>query len=218
VCVGGRGETLQCRPPCGTAPSARARRQRVFARPHRVDRRTSSPTKCELSTNGSNATTSSRKGRSSPNPECGPWASVGGWALQRAPRGCRWGLTAPWPTRSCRGAAVRRNRSHREAIAPGPASRRPPAALVSRFRRTISTRKRLTVEELDRWVKFGATWRVVEISDRYVIVDMCQCTGELVQQRDSSDPVVLDYLRTHPRADGVTSSEDGAVMRPWRWS
>ena len=59
----------------------------------------------------------------------------------------------------------------------------------------------LTVEELERWVAFGATWRVVQISDRRAIVDMCQCTGELAQRRDSSDPVVLDYLRSHPPAD-----------------
>ena len=65
----------------------------------------------------------------------------------------------------------------------------------------LEVRPPLTVEELDRWVAFGATWRVVEISDRRAIVDMCQCTGELVQQWDSSDPVVLDYLRNHPRAE-----------------
>jgi hypothetical protein len=65
----------------------------------------------------------------------------------------------------------------------------------------LQVRTPLSVEELDRWVTFGATWRVVEISDRRVIVDMCQCTGELAQRRESSDPVVLDYLRNHPPAD-----------------
>jgi hypothetical protein len=60
---------------------------------------------------------------------------------------------------------------------------------------------RLSVEELERWVAFGAMWRLVEISDRRAIVDMCQCTGELVEQRDSSDPIVLEYLRNHPPAD-----------------
>ena len=59
----------------------------------------------------------------------------------------------------------------------------------------------LTVEELERWVTFGATWRVVQISDGRAIVDMCQCTGELAEQRASNDPIVLEYLRTHPPAD-----------------
>lgn len=60
---------------------------------------------------------------------------------------------------------------------------------------------RLTVEELERWVAFGATWRVVEMSERGAVVDLCQCTGELVEQRESSDPLVLEYLRDHPTAD-----------------
>ncbi len=59
----------------------------------------------------------------------------------------------------------------------------------------------LTIEELERWVTFGATWRVVEISDRRAIVDMCQCTGELVEQRGSNDPIVLEYLRQQPPPD-----------------
>jgi hypothetical protein len=65
----------------------------------------------------------------------------------------------------------------------------------------LDVRPPLTVEELERWVAFGATWRLVEISDRRAIVDMCQCTGELVQQRGSNDPIVLEYLRNHPPAD-----------------
>ena len=60
----------------------------------------------------------------------------------------------------------------------------------------------LTVAELQRWAAFGATWRLVDISDQHAIVDMCQCTGELVQRRDTSDPLVLDYLRHHLVGDG----------------
>jgi hypothetical protein len=59
----------------------------------------------------------------------------------------------------------------------------------------------LTVDELERWVSFGATWRLVEISDNRAVVDLRQCTGELVEQRVASDPLVLDYLRSHPPAD-----------------
>jgi hypothetical protein len=58
----------------------------------------------------------------------------------------------------------------------------------------------LTVEELERWVAFGATWRVVELSDRSALVDLCQCTGELEEQRVADDPAVLQYLREHRAA------------------
>ena len=59
----------------------------------------------------------------------------------------------------------------------------------------------LTVEELERWSNFGATWHVVEISDRRAIVDMCQCTGELEARRVAIDLVVLEYLRNQPTSD-----------------
>ena len=67
--------------------------------------------------------------------------------------------------------------------------------------RSVHVRPPLTVEELERWVAFGATWRVVTISDRRAIIDLCQCTGERVEQRASSDPIVVEYLRSHPPAD-----------------
>ena len=59
----------------------------------------------------------------------------------------------------------------------------------------------LTREELKHWAAFGATWRVVEISDRRAVVDLCQCTGEFVERRNAADPIILDYLRNHPQTD-----------------
>lgn len=53
----------------------------------------------------------------------------------------------------------------------------------------------LTIERLDRWVLFGALWRVVEISDRHATVDFCTCTGELVERAASDDLSVIEYLR-----------------------
>jgi hypothetical protein len=58
----------------------------------------------------------------------------------------------------------------------------------------------VTVEQLERWVASGATWRVVEISDRRALVDLCQCTGDLEEQRVANDPVVVQYLREHRAA------------------
>lgn len=64
----------------------------------------------------------------------------------------------------------------------------------------VALMRPLTVEELERWVAFGATWRVVEISDRGALVDLCQCTGEVEEQRVANDPAVLKYLRDHRAA------------------
>lgn len=53
----------------------------------------------------------------------------------------------------------------------------------------------LTVEHLERWVLAGAHWQVVDISKEHVVVDLCACTGELVERRQSDDSVVIGYLR-----------------------
>jgi hypothetical protein len=66
---------------------------------------------------------------------------------------------------------------------------------------SVDVSRPVTVDELERWESFGATWRLVEISDRRAVVELCQCAGELVEQRGASDPLVLDYLRSHSPAD-----------------
>ena len=53
----------------------------------------------------------------------------------------------------------------------------------------------LTVEELDRWVGFGAQWRLVELTEERAVVDLCTCTGEPVERRMSSDPAVIGHVR-----------------------
>ena len=55
----------------------------------------------------------------------------------------------------------------------------------------------LTVDELERWVAFGARWRLVRITEELAIVDLCQCTGELVEHRETCDPETIEYLRVH---------------------
>lgn len=54
----------------------------------------------------------------------------------------------------------------------------------------------LTLEHLDRWSLSGAHWRVVDVTDHRVVVDLCACTGEPVERRQSNDPAVISYLRT----------------------
>ncbi len=53
----------------------------------------------------------------------------------------------------------------------------------------------LSAEMLERWVSFGARWRAVLITDQRAVVDLCECTGELVERRETEDPEVIKYLR-----------------------
>jgi hypothetical protein len=54
----------------------------------------------------------------------------------------------------------------------------------------------LTLADLERWELFGATWRVVELSDDRALLDMCACTGQLVERRESADRALIDHVRT----------------------
>ena len=54
----------------------------------------------------------------------------------------------------------------------------------------------LTVDALERWVLFGATWRVVHLSDEQAVVDLCTCMGEPVERLESYDPALIAYLRS----------------------
>jgi hypothetical protein len=47
----------------------------------------------------------------------------------------------------------------------------------------------LTIEELERWVAFGASWRPVQIGYDHAVIELCQCTGELVEQRRANHRV-----------------------------
>ena len=60
----------------------------------------------------------------------------------------------------------------------------------------------LTMEQLAHWVDCGAGWRVVHLSDERAVVDLCTCTGELVERRESDDPSLIDYVRFR-RADAA---------------
>jgi hypothetical protein len=53
----------------------------------------------------------------------------------------------------------------------------------------------LTIAALQRWVLFGAQWRIVDLSGESAVVDLCTCTGELVERVQSDDPAVIRYLR-----------------------
>jgi hypothetical protein len=54
----------------------------------------------------------------------------------------------------------------------------------------------LTIDALERWVLFGAQWRLVHLSDERAVVDLFTCTGELLERRESDDAALIDYLRS----------------------
>ena len=56
----------------------------------------------------------------------------------------------------------------------------------------------LTIDALERWVLFGAQWRIVDLSGQRAVVDLCTCTGELVERLESDDPALIRYLRSAP--------------------
>lgn len=53
----------------------------------------------------------------------------------------------------------------------------------------------LTIAALERWVLFGASWAVVESSAGHVLIQLCSCTGEPVERRETRDPTVIAYVR-----------------------
>jgi hypothetical protein len=53
----------------------------------------------------------------------------------------------------------------------------------------------LTLEELDHWVLFGGTWRAVRVAEGRATIELCTCTSEAVERRETSDPGVLARLR-----------------------
>lgn len=54
----------------------------------------------------------------------------------------------------------------------------------------------VSIDDLESWVRAGAHWRVVDVSNERAVVDMCACTGEAMERVASSDPDVIGYLRT----------------------
>jgi hypothetical protein len=56
----------------------------------------------------------------------------------------------------------------------------------------------LTISSLEEWVRAGAGWRLVDISQEHAVVDLLTCTGEPVERVESADAEVITYLRTAP--------------------
>jgi hypothetical protein len=57
----------------------------------------------------------------------------------------------------------------------------------------------ITVPELEHWELHGATWRAVEVSDELAVIELCTCYGEPVDMVQSSEPELIEYVRSHPQ-------------------
>jgi hypothetical protein len=67
----------------------------------------------------------------------------------------------------------------------------------------------LTVSRLERWTEFGAGWRVRSLSASEVVLDLCTCTGELVERAGSRDTEVIAYVRSAGSAERGRESQLG---------
>jgi hypothetical protein len=47
---------------------------------------------------------------------------------------------------------------------------------------------------LERWQAHGATWRVLTLTEKLAVVELCTCDGVRVEELRSSDPELLRYL------------------------
>jgi hypothetical protein len=52
-----------------------------------------------------------------------------------------------------------------------------------------------TVSELQDWELNGAVWRPVEVRSDRAVVDLCSCTGELMERVESDDPEFVQFVR-----------------------
>jgi hypothetical protein len=55
------------------------------------------------------------------------------------------------------------------------------------------------VERLRAWEESGATWRVVRVSATDATIDLCACTGEVMERLTSTEPELLEFLAGRDR-------------------
>jgi hypothetical protein len=63
------------------------------------------------------------------------------------------------------------------------------------------------VDKLEQWQQTGGTLRVVELSEQHAVVDLCACTGEMMERWSTRDPAVIRQL--HAAAFTVESASSG---------
>jgi hypothetical protein len=51
------------------------------------------------------------------------------------------------------------------------------------------------IEILERWEAHGASWRVLTLTEKLAVVELCTCYGAPVDELRSSDPELIEVLR-----------------------
>ena len=54
---------------------------------------------------------------------------------------------------------------------------------------------------LERWEAHGAIWRVLTLTEKLAVVELCTCHGTPVEQLRSSEPEVIRFLAADGRRD-----------------
>jgi hypothetical protein len=57
--------------------------------------------------------------------------------------------------------------------------------------------RQTTIAELEDWERNGAEWRAVEVDEEHVVVDLCSCSGELMERVAGDDPELIEFVRAH---------------------
>ena len=52
-----------------------------------------------------------------------------------------------------------------------------------------------TIDELRDWELSGAVWRPVEVHPELAVVDLCSCSGELMERVESADPAFIVFVQ-----------------------
>jgi hypothetical protein len=61
----------------------------------------------------------------------------------------------------------------------------------------MTVRRQTSIAELEDWERGGAVWRAVEITGDRAVVDLCACTGELMERVESDAPDLVAFVRAH---------------------
>lgn len=61
---------------------------------------------------------------------------------------------------------------------------------------SLTSVRQATISELEDWERNGAVWRPVEIHGGKAVVDLCSCTGELMERVESDDATFIQFVRS----------------------
>lgn len=66
------------------------------------------------------------------------------------------------------------------------------------------------LDQIQSWVLSGGKWRLADVSPAHAVVNLCTCTGELMERLETSEPSVIESLRVARAEDGEVPVAGGA--------